>query len=618
MDVLQAHPELAPELFQVVSNALTTAQHRILQLEQQLAATEQTGTQRTSDNSGGHLSPPECCQDKDRKILKIESDPLQLQRLKDSEMEKLREGKDTAERVLETKENEFKALTADFERERKMGSELRTALEEHYLSIRTVESELEEKRRTYDRDLQDLTAQKEACSLNGTDYKRTLEEIQGRYAAVVAEKDALQEKHRETLAALASKNHSLVRTVETKQAEFTTLEQRFQALSKHTSASTAQSKSLFKEALSASNAKVVAKQQEIDKLANDSNARINALEEKLHVMEEHLSAAESGRMQLSRQAEIDSAQIRNLELDLQDTVERKERLRDRMYKKLEAADSALKQVHDQLSEDLERSQMNEKRLEDENRALRERERTSTQHKACHVRPWQANPLYNGQMWSSRGTPYPRDVTPESERASYLKCMYNLEVPVDRPRFYTISSIGRVSDTETAFVHHGVDTDRRSVYFPQQTTWCTEERVHALLFAPTHELREQGWRPSQVISSLFLSKDFDLFVSAGTSVFYAGIYRVKVFEKLSTRPTYCLPDDVSPDALCQAAGLSRDYNPGPSGNGVIPTACFGLQCVGFDVHLYATLYRRIQTSGSDNSLKRKASSGDDTYRPRKKA
>ncbi|KAJ6458071.1 hypothetical protein C8R47DRAFT_1246855 [Mycena vitilis] len=192
-----------------------------------------------------------------------------------------------------------------------------------------------------------------AWGLQQTRHERTLEDIQGRYTAVVAQKDALQEKHRETLAAFTSKNHALVRTVETKQAEFTTLEQRYQALSKHTSASTTQSKSLFKEALSASNAKVVAKQQELDRLANDSNIRINGLEEKLCVVEDQLSAAECSGMQLARQAEIDLAQIRDLELHLDDAVDSERRLRDRMDEKLEAADSALKQVHGPLSEDLE-------------------------------------------------------------------------------------------------------------------------------------------------------------------------------------------------------------------------------------------------------------------------
>ncbi|KAJ6501197.1 hypothetical protein C8R47DRAFT_1255733 [Mycena vitilis] len=194
-------------------------------------------------------------------------------------------------------------------------------LEERYLSIRTVELELDEKRRTYDWDLQELTTQREAWGLQQTRHERTLEDIQGRDTAVVAQKDALQEKHRETLAAFASKNRALVRTVETKQAEFTTLEQRYQALSKHTSASTTQSKSLFKE--------------------------------KLRVVEDQLSAAECSGMQLARQAEIDLAQIRDLELDLEDAVDSERRLRDRMDEKLEAADSALKQVHGPLSEDLE-------------------------------------------------------------------------------------------------------------------------------------------------------------------------------------------------------------------------------------------------------------------------
>ncbi|KAJ6449501.1 hypothetical protein C8R47DRAFT_1084704 [Mycena vitilis] len=160
---------------------------RILQLERQLAQ----GLKELLIAAAGIFRPQSVAK-KTLENLKIESDLIQLQRLKDGEMETLREGKSAAERLLETKKNS-KRSRQSLPGSVKWGLRCeQCALEERYLSIRTVESELEEKRRTYDRDLQDLTTQREAGDSKRGGYERTLGDVQGRYAAAFGGEGCVQ------------------------------------------------------------------------------------------------------------------------------------------------------------------------------------------------------------------------------------------------------------------------------------------------------------------------------------------------------------------------------------------------------------------------------------------
>ncbi|KAJ7867285.1 hypothetical protein B0H13DRAFT_1897649 [Mycena leptocephala] len=372
MDLIGAHPQLAPEVVQVLSNALKTAERRVHELEQELA--EQKAFSSSSTAGGIPPCSSQCCPDKIQKISQIESDLARLQSLENSEIQKLSEEKSTLELALETtrqqcdeQQRKNTDITEEYERERKMGSELRTlqALEERYLAIRTVESDLKERRRTSDRDLETLTRQKEEWGLKQAEHERAIEEIREGSAAAIT---SLQEKHSVTLAALASKNSGLVRTLQSTQAECTTLEQKFQALSAHAAAS----QSSFKEALRVSNGKVIAKQADLDKLqqqldtlGSQSGAKIRSLEQELQISTTNLSTSRHARALMTRSMLEDSTKIRELQQNLDGSIDRQKKLASTLNEKLETASSQLRaarEARDQLAQDLECSQANERRL----------------------------------------------------------------------------------------------------------------------------------------------------------------------------------------------------------------------------------------------------------------
>jgi hypothetical protein len=106
MDLIGAHPQLAPEVVQVLSNALKTAERRVHELELELAQQVRLplGRKRRDPNHRAHDQkafssssaaggiPPcssQCCPDKIQKISQIESDLARLQGLENSEIQKV-------------------------------------------------------------------------------------------------------------------------------------------------------------------------------------------------------------------------------------------------------------------------------------------------------------------------------------------------------------------------------------------------------------------------------------------------------------------------------------------------------------------------------------------------
>jgi hypothetical protein len=106
MDLIGAHPQLAPEVVQVLSNALKTAERRVHELEQELAEQVRLplGRKRrdlnhrahnqkafSSSSTAGGIPPcsSQCCPDKIQKISEIESDLARLQSLENSEIQKV-------------------------------------------------------------------------------------------------------------------------------------------------------------------------------------------------------------------------------------------------------------------------------------------------------------------------------------------------------------------------------------------------------------------------------------------------------------------------------------------------------------------------------------------------
>ncbi|KAJ7455131.1 hypothetical protein FB451DRAFT_646788 [Mycena latifolia] len=186
-------------------------------------------------------------------------------------------------------------------------------------------------------------------------------------------------------------------------------------------------------------------------------------------------------------------------------------------------------------------------------------------------------------------------------------------PANRPphkfdSFQPVHSIDTMKPLET--FTHDLPTTRRTLHCPKRTIWCGGERVHALVFAPTHEYwySSDKWiHKSKMNASV--GETFDFFVNQGGSVYYAGIYKVHSLRTVHP-PGAKITSDVSRLAIHRATGLSlhstEDKVAECFPDGEIRTECFGLQCVGFDQTLYEGLYARFRI-GRQN--KRKAESED---------
>ncbi|KAJ7469955.1 hypothetical protein B0H11DRAFT_1387460 [Mycena galericulata] len=212
---------------------------------------------------------------------------------------------------------------------------------------------------------------------------------------------------------------------------------------------------------------------------------------------------------------------------------------------------------------------------------------------------------------------------QQERTLYLQFMRMFPVPAERPRFSILSPIASTSQDEQYFLNHNLETNRKTLYFSDLVVWCTDQRVHALLFGPTLEYDKAlgQWKTSTRIRAL-CGPEFDLFISQGSSVYYVGTYTLKGLRMVHQAGSV-LPDDLSEDAMRRAAGIGAGSKVVfPSTSGKILTECFGLQCVGFDSWLYAALQRRFETgtnvdSSSTFGLKRK-SNGPDLAEGRRKS
>ncbi|KAJ7477485.1 hypothetical protein FB451DRAFT_1366095 [Mycena latifolia] len=118
-----------------------------------------------------------------------------------------------------------------------------------------------------------------------------------------------------------------------------------------------------------------------------------------------------------------------------------------------------------------------------------------------------------------------------ERELYLKHMKIFAAPSTRPSLKTLAPIASVNHTEEDFLEHGLKTDRRAVYFPHRTI-CTTIRD-------------------------LLGLEFDLFVNFGLHVYYVGVYAMICMRQVHP-PGSAVPDDLSPAAMREAAGLEDDF------------------------------------------------------------
>ncbi|KAJ7149460.1 hypothetical protein C8R43DRAFT_1007192 [Mycena crocata] len=208
------------------------------------------------------------------------------------------------------------------------------------------------------------------------------------------------------------------------------------------------------------------------------------------------------------------------------------------------------------------------------------------------------------------------------RELYGKFMAQFPVPMARPPNKELQPIDWASDNR--FFTHTFPTQRRSAHFPKRVHWCPCGDVHAILYHPTHEYRasDDVWVTPPRITALS-QVDFDLFVTDGACVYYAGLYRLRSMRAVHT-PGSSIPADICAAAIQFATGLPNELA-GKIGqcfpDGQIKVECFGLQCVGFDQRLYEALRHRFETKRQQFEVQknnRKRPAGDeDTNRKAQK-
>ncbi|KAF7290277.1 hypothetical protein MIND_01341500 [Mycena indigotica] len=234
----------------------------------------------------------------------------------------------------------------------------------------------------------------------------------------------------------------------------------------------------------------------------------------------------------------------------------------------------------------------------------------TQNTVTPGSPDSSSPKMPPPTGSAAGAFRPR-VAPLAERKIYLDFMAQFLRPSTRPSFE--KNIGRVAGNlnnhrATAMLR-SLDKrpSRPPLYLPHRTLWCTKEKLHALCFEPTMVYSQAAgeWSANESVQRL-CGTEVDLFVLDESDMYYAGVYFVHDMSALHP-PGSILPRDISFTATMRAMGLERlrlggrepDYELLTEKLAEVfadrrpRTACFGLQCVGFDGELYRTLRDKLR-------------------------
>ncbi|KAJ7231805.1 hypothetical protein C8J57DRAFT_1580501 [Mycena rebaudengoi] len=195
----------------------------------------------------------------------------------------------------------------------------------------------------------------------------------------------------------------------------------------------------------------------------------------------------------------------------------------------------------------------------------------------------------------------------SDRALCYKFMTRLPSPNRPIRFDALKPIHVVPSSKPFDVlSHDLKTERQAVHFPKRCVFPHPDCIHALVFAPTHEY----WQPADKWDTFshtgkFCGLTFDLFMTRGAYVYYAGIYTM--LRLTGEAPGFDIPGDVPHAAIHHAARLGNRKMPDcfPDGKMV---KCYGLQFLGFDMGVYEQLRLRYLAS-TNQGTKRKASTVD---------
>ncbi|KAF7300169.1 hypothetical protein MKEN_01340500 [Mycena kentingensis (nom. inval.)] len=204
-----------------------------------------------------------------------------------------------------------------------------------------------------------------------------------------------------------------------------------------------------------------------------------------------------------------------------------------------------------------------------------------------------------------------------EREMYLRYMAKLPVSTSRRPFGELAPIGSQETIKSVIELAERSTARPVIFLRKRTIWCTQDRMHALGFAPTEIFHhaKQRWVPYDYVS-VHCGRDVQLIVEEETELFYAGLYRVHSMRELANQGTPC-PTDVDLTAMFAAMGLKVRLFAGsrallhdrireicPDQSLRPPAECFGLQCVGFDEELYQELRTKWGMSGGNGVEKQR--------------
>ncbi|KAF7313062.1 hypothetical protein MKEN_00991500 [Mycena kentingensis (nom. inval.)] len=182
-----------------------------------------------------------------------------------------------------------------------------------------------------------------------------------------------------------------------------------------------------------------------------------------------------------------------------------------------------------------------------------------------------------------------------ERARYVDYMATLPFPL-RPPYGSFVPVLDDSTRWQQVMPFEKQSRRNFAFFPGRTIWCSSERVHALVFAPTlyYFKKQKRWVLNDEITRR-LGREIELFVedrdaNGGRTVVYAGTYKILSLRSVHQNGSRC-PRDVSISEITRAMGIDPDN---PFTNALDREAseqsveCFGLQCVGFEDRLYRIL------------------------------
>ncbi|KAJ7653234.1 hypothetical protein DFH06DRAFT_529220 [Mycena polygramma] len=212
MDILKEHPELAPDVLQILSQALKATQQQVHELLAERASErEESGTLNVEIALGGEdialatgevRAESQCCQTNLAQIAQLESDNNDIHHnLKDQ----LARNANLSE-ILKTAQTDLLSLNSKYDDEKSAGDQLRAVLESRYLDLRNQEAAVKAQNLAVAEEIKGLQRRKEEWArkelARGTQYDD-----------MAKDRDALQATLNEKISALDAQEDALKRSI---------------------------------------------------------------------------------------------------------------------------------------------------------------------------------------------------------------------------------------------------------------------------------------------------------------------------------------------------------------------------------------------------------------------